>query len=273
MTVAVAQPVPAGRPAQAAVSQPGRLDENTTPGTHDVVARWLLARDDVRHVLDLPCGEGAFAARCLAAGRRVTAGDCEPLCELPGVEFQQLDMNQTLPLPTAGFDAAVSIDGIEHLERPFDFVRECRRVVRPGGWLVISTPNISALRSRWRWLLTGFHNKCKTPLDETRPNPLHHVNMLGFPRLRYMLHREGFVIRRITTNRCKLASWPYVVLAPASYLATWLVFHGEEDDPGQRRRNAEILRQMHTLPVLLGETLIVMAQNVGRPIEKVGGDA
>ena len=211
-------------------------------------------------ILDVPAGEGAFAARCVAAGRDVTAGDCEPLCRVPGVEFERLDMNEPLPFADHGFDAAVSIDGIEHLERPFDFVQQCRRIVRPGGWLVISTPNISSLRSRWRWMLTGFHNKCKSPLDETRPNPLHHVNMLDFPKLRYMLHREGFLIRHVMTNRIKPVAWPYVLAAPISWLATGWVFHSEEHDAAQRRRNAEILRQLHAPSVLLGETLIVMAQ-------------
>ncbi len=261
-SVGVCRPlVDAGRHVISQVQGTVPLDENTTPGTHDVVANWLFAQPDVRHILDVPSGSGAFAARCLAAGKRVIAGDCEPLCSLPEAEFRQLDMNQPLPLDTHSVDAAVCIDGIEHLERPFDFVQQCHRVIRPGGWLVITTPNISALRSRWRWLLTGFHNKCKTPLDETNPNPLHHVNMLDFPKLRYLLHREGFEVCRVTTNRYKAATWPYAMLAPLSYLATRWVFHGEEDDPAQRQRNAQILRQMHSLPVLFGETLIVMARN------------
>ena len=92
-----------------------------------------------------------------------------------------------------------------YIERPFDFVAECRRVVRDDGWLVISTPNISSLRSRWRWLLTGFHNKCKTPLDETRPDPLHHINMLSFPKLRYLLHRNGFSIAEMRRGRSMAA--------------------------------------------------------------------
>ena len=239
------------------------LPENTTPGTHDVVARWLFARDDVQRILDAPAGEGAFAARCLASGRRVTAGDCEPLCGVPGAEFERLDMNERMPFSDGTFDATVCIDGIEHLERPYDFVQECHRVIRPGGWLIITTPNISSLRSRWRWMLTGFHNKCKSPLDETNPNPLHHVNMLDFPKLRYMLHREGFAIRHVTTNRYKTAALPYIAWAPISWLMTWFVFRGEEPDPAQRRRNAEILRQLHTPPILLGETMIVMAERIG----------
>ena len=40
------------------------------------------------------------------------------------------------------------------------------RVLRPGGLFVLSTPNVSSLRSRFRFLLTGGHNRFKLPLDE-----------------------------------------------------------------------------------------------------------
>ncbi len=83
------------------------------------------------------------------------------------------------------------IDGIEHLRRPFDFIAEVRRVLRIGGEVILSTPNISSLRSRLRWLLTGHHHKCPAPLDERNPNPLHHINMISFPELRYLLHSNG----------------------------------------------------------------------------------
>jgi 2-polyprenyl-3-methyl-5-hydroxy-6-metoxy-1,4-benzoquinol methylase len=236
------------------------LIENTSKNTHNVVADLLLNDDDVQRILDIPAGEGAFAQRCLDAGRSVVASDCENLCKVSGVPFEQGNMNEPLPFSDDAFDAVVCIDGIEHIERPFDFVGECRRVVRPGGAIVLSTPNISSLRSRWRWLTTGFHYKCQLPLDETDPNPLHHINMLSFPELRYMLHRADFEITAIAANRCKLVSYLYAPLAPISYLLTrWAL--ASEKDAGQRERNQEILRQLNCWDLLFGETAIVMARN------------
>jgi SAM-dependent methyltransferase len=208
---------------------------------------------------------GAVARRCRDRGLQVVAADCEALCRLEGVENTVADMNRPLPFADGDFDAVVSIEGIEHIERPFDFVRECHRVLRPGGAVVLTTPNISALRSRWRWLLTGFHNKCKSPLDETRPNPLHHINMISFPEIRYMLHTSGFRIADIRTNRIKGASLLYAPLAPLTWLVSRVVLEREEGDPDQRRRNREVLAQMHRRALLFGEIMIVAAEKVAAP--------
>lgn len=235
--------------------------ELTSKHTHAVVARLLAAERHCRVVLDIPCGEGAFLERLRELGLDGRGADIVNRLAPLGVRapFTAADMNAPLPFADAGFDAVVCIDGIEHLERPFDFVRECRRVLRPGGVLIVSTPNISALRSRWRWLLTGFHNKGKVPLDEQAPNPWHHVNLFAFPALRYLLHRHGLRITAVATNRVKPISWLYLPLWPVAALVTALAFRRWEKDPAQRARNAEILRQMLTPAVAFGETMIVKA--------------
>lgn len=236
------------------------LGENAARGIHDAVAAWLFPRLPSGRVLDIPSGEGAFARRCAARGLQAVAADCDALNRAAGVEPVIADMNRPLPFRDGEFDAVVSIEGIEHIERPFDFVRECRRVLKPGGLLAITTPNISALRSRWRWLLTGFHNKCKTPLDETAPNPLHHINMISFPELRYMLHTSGCRITGVTTNRCKAAAWLFAPLVPFTWLASRLVVQKEERDPAQRARSREVVATMHRRELLFGEIMIVLAE-------------
>jgi SAM-dependent methyltransferase len=235
------------------------IKEKTSPNTHKVAAELLFEEANLRRVLDIPCGEGAFAKRLLERGIEVSAADLVDEMKVSGAQFAVCDMNEPLPYRDGEFDAVVCIDGIEHIERPFDFVRECGRVLRGGGILVLSTPNISALRSRWRWLLTGFHNKGKSPLDEGKPSPLHHISMLSFPALRYLLHTNGFRIEAVRANRIKAISWAYAPLVPLAYLVTRHVFHREEKDPGQRERNREILRRMFSRDVLFGETLIVKA--------------
>jgi len=242
------------------VSSPVTIEENTSRNTHNVVESLLIAEADVCKVLDLPCGEGAFSQRLLRRGLSVTAGDCEDIIKVDGASFVRCDMNDSLPFPDGFFDGVVCIDGIEHIERPFDYVREVRRILRPKGIFIVSTPNISALRSRWRWLLTGFHNKGKTPLNEARPTPLHHIGLRSFSDLRYMLHTNGFEITEVRCNRIKTVSWLYAPLVPLAWLATLLVFRREEEDPDQRLRNRDILRQLFSIPVLFGETLILKAR-------------
>lgn len=238
-----------------------QVPENTSKNTHATVLRLLLEEGPrVSKVLDIPCGAGAFTLRLLEKGKEVYAGDVKNLLQIEAPRFFLADMNTRLPFENGYFDAVVSIDGIEHLKRPFDFVAEAARILRKGGVLIISTPNISALRSRWRFLLTGHHNKGKTPLDELRPSPLHHINLMSFPALRYMLHRSGVVIEKIAANRMKLVSLAYGLLVPFVFLTTAWVYEREEKDPRQRARNHEIMKQAFSAPVLFGETIILKAR-------------
>lgn len=234
------------------------IPENAAKNTMPLVASLALRRENTSRVLDIPCGAGAFSQRMLDAGREVHAADIENILQTEGVGFVQADMNGPLPWGDGFFDLVVSIDGIEHLENPFHFVRECRRILRPGGALIVSTPNISAMRSRWRWMMTGHHNKAKSPLDESAPGPLHHINMFSYPRLRYLLHTNGFSIERVETNRVKGASWPYAVLMPFALVATWWEYRREKS-PSQRLANRDIMRTLFSRPVYFGETLIVEA--------------
>lgn len=237
--------------------------ENASPRIHDAVAAWLFARSDVKRVLDVPAGHGAFAARCAARGMQAWAGDVIDHDDPPGVTRSKVDLNGKLPFDDGFFDAVVCIEGIEHLHRPFDFVRECRRVLRKGGVMVMTTPNISALRSRWRYLLTGFHNKAKTPLDERSPNPLHHVYMTSYPMGRYLLHTEGFRVVDVRTNRYKAMALLWAPFAPITWLVTWLTFRHEKGDaPEAWPIHRDVLRTMHTAPVLFGETMILCAEAV-----------
>lgn len=235
------------------------IAENTTHNTHNVVYQLLLENRDCHTVLDIPCGEGAFTHRLLRNNLVVHSSDIENILQCPNPHFKLADMNHPLPYDPDFFDAVVCIDGIEHLERPFDFVRECHRILKPEGQLILSTPNISSLRSRWRWYLTGHHNKCRTPLDECHPNPLHHISMISYPEIRYLLHSNGFQIAAITTNRIKPVNYLYIPWIPVAYLTTHGVYQKHEKDPAQKKRNREILKQMFSSAVLFGETLIVKA--------------
>jgi SAM-dependent methyltransferase len=221
--------------------------------------RSLLRARPRGRLLDAPAGEGAFSRLAKDLSFDVVALELDPSgFRLDDVEVRRGDLDEALPFPDGDFDYVACIDGIEHLENPYHAIREFARVLRPGGELFLTTPNISALRSRARYLFTGFHNKGKTPLAEESPSPLHHINLLAFPALRYALHRHGFRLRVISANRVKAASWPYLVLLPLAAGATRLAFRHEKD-PRQRELNREIRRQMVSWPVAMGETLVLVA--------------
>jgi SAM-dependent methyltransferase len=235
------------------------LRENASPNTHNVVAELISGIPGVKKILDIPCGEGAFTRRMQDRGFEVHSGDRDNFFRVPGGDCIICDMDSSLLYPDGSFDAVACIDGIAHIKRPFDFIAECRRILRPQGCLVISIPNISALRSRGRWFLTGFHNKRKVPPDEERVFKRPIINMMSFDMLRYLLHTGGFSISEIRTNRIKPINWLYAGMVPFSYLATRWAFHRHEKNHNQRVRNRDILRQLFSREVLFGESIIVKA--------------
>ncbi|MCA1831923.1 MAG: class I SAM-dependent methyltransferase [Actinomycetota bacterium] len=97
-------------------------------------------------VLDAGCGEGYGSDILAASARDVVGVDLDEGVvahagrHYPRARFERADL-LALPFPDASFDAVVSLQVIEHLSGPRDFVAECARVLRPGGRLIMSTPN------------------------------------------------------------------------------------------------------------------------------------
>jgi SAM-dependent methyltransferase len=113
---------------------------------HQVVYQRLATLCVGRDVLEAGCGEGYGADLIAGSARRVVAVDYDEAAvahvrgRYPRVEVMQANLAE-LPLPDASMDVVVNFQVIEHLWDQGQFVRECARVLRPSGLLLISTPN------------------------------------------------------------------------------------------------------------------------------------
>lgn len=211
-------------------------------------------------VLDAPCGAGALSLALGRAGLDVTALDLDPAARaLLADRLVVADLNAPLPFPDARFDLVVSTEGIEHLENAFGFLRESRRVLRPSGRLVLTTPNTLSLRSRVRFFGSGFYHTDPRPLDESRRRPLHHIGLRTFPELRYMLHTSGFRLEHVAGTHVKPVSYLYAPLATWMWLYTRIALR-KEKNADQRARNREILGVLFSPGVLFGENLLLRAR-------------
>lgn len=113
--------------------------------------RYLFAQGyvDGLRVLDAACGEG-YGSHILSARARAVVGiDVSPqavaharrrYAETSNLAFSEGRCDR-LEFPDASFDAVVSFETIEHLAEQVETLAEFRRVLRPGGLLIISTPN------------------------------------------------------------------------------------------------------------------------------------
>jgi 2-polyprenyl-3-methyl-5-hydroxy-6-metoxy-1,4-benzoquinol methylase len=115
---------------------------------HALVARLLAARHASGTLADIGCGTGDLTRALNGRFGAITSVDAVRYDGLPPhVTFLQADLDK-LPLPIAdrSVDVAAAVEVIEHLENPRAFVRELVRITRPGGWVVLTTPNqLSAL--------------------------------------------------------------------------------------------------------------------------------
>jgi 2-polyprenyl-3-methyl-5-hydroxy-6-metoxy-1,4-benzoquinol methylase len=214
-------------------------------------------------VLDAPCGGSpALTLALIERGFGAVGADVDQEAETQlGKAFQRVNLDEPLPWQDQAFDAVFSTEGIEHLENHFSFLREVCRILKPGGLLILTTPNITALRSRVRFFGSGFFGRDSRPLDEASRHPLHHIGLATFPELRYELHMSGFRLIDLRHTHVKPISYFYAIYAPWMWLYTSVAFR-KEKDPVQRARNKEILATLLSPSVLFGECLMLIAKKV-----------
>ena len=212
-------------------------------------------------ILDAPCGGNASLTLALKERGFDAIGadiDAEAAIRL-GKDFVKANLDATLPWPDQTFDVVISTEGIEHLENHYLFLRELYRILKPGGTLVLTTPNITAMRSRVRFLGSGFFGRDARPLNEAARHPLHHIGLATFSELRYELHVSGFQIKEARHTHVKPISYLYAIYVPFIWLYTLVAFR-KEKDPKQRERNSEIRAALLSYSLLFGECLMLVAE-------------
>jgi SAM-dependent methyltransferase len=110
----------------------------------------LEAANDPVGLIDLGCDDGSLTVQWAT---RVRAGDVHgveiveeraQIAEERGVSVTRADLNSPLPLADESFDVVCSNQVIEHLRDTDLFVAEIRRILRPGGYAVVSTENLAS---------------------------------------------------------------------------------------------------------------------------------
>jgi SAM-dependent methyltransferase len=152
---------------------PGIPDENYWFRRHEAAYLALRSHCAGAVVLEAGCGEG-YGADLLARDAKLVVGmDYDALTArhiattYPTVAAVRGNL-AALPLRTATMDVVVTLQVIEHLWDQAGFLHECRRVLRPGGRLLISTPNRITFSPGQENPLNPFHAKEFSPseLDE-----------------------------------------------------------------------------------------------------------
>jgi 2-polyprenyl-3-methyl-5-hydroxy-6-metoxy-1,4-benzoquinol methylase len=127
---------------------------------YSAIERVIAAKNLKGAVLDYGAGVGDLTRRLVELNRfsSVSAADIMPVpAGLDGVKWIEQDLNEPLPNHDGSFDVVIAAEVIEHLENPRFTLRELFRLLRPGGIVIVSTPNNESWRSLVALLVRGHY--------------------------------------------------------------------------------------------------------------------
>jgi 2-polyprenyl-3-methyl-5-hydroxy-6-metoxy-1,4-benzoquinol methylase len=209
--------------------------------SHSIILQWL-GEGRGRRVLDVGAADGIVSRRLTERGWRVTGIEGDPALAQAGARHCErmitANLDREIPQVVGPFDAIVYGDVLEHLTDPLRVLVELDRSLAPGGFAIISVPNIAHLYIRLLLLFGRFDYIDRGILDNT------HLRFFTSRSLKALIADAGLTIERFTATPAPL----YQIL-PAAWHQRWVaVTHAI---------NAVIAR---TLPRLLGYQLIVQVR-------------
>jgi SAM-dependent methyltransferase len=151
---------------------PGVPAENYWFRRHEIAYRFARAHVERRRVLEVGCGEGYGTALLAGAAAQVVGVDYDALtvahaaARYPQAAFVRGNL-AALPIASRSVDLLATLQVIEHVWNHGEFVAECLRVLRPGGRLLVTTPNRLTFSPGLDAPLNPFHTKEFTAAELT----------------------------------------------------------------------------------------------------------
>ncbi|OGA34630.1 MAG: hypothetical protein A2W81_02580 [Betaproteobacteria bacterium RIFCSPLOWO2_12_61_14] len=160
----------------------------------DQIAILLGQPPEKIRLLDVGCSSGAFLHAAVKLGFRAEGVEPAPkaaaTAQAAGLKVHQ-GLLQEAGYADGQFDAITLFEVIEHLQHPQELLQECRRILRPGGILLVGTGNagswsMAAMGARWEYLHIARHGG--------------HVSFFNLGSLASLAQRSGFSVAAVRTR-------------------------------------------------------------------------
>ena len=171
--------------------------------------RRLLIGATAGRVLDVGCGDGDTAGLWLKqlgreyVGVDVSASAVKRACAA-GLDARLIDDAAALPFDSNSFDSVVCIEVLEHLLFPNLAAAEILRVLKPGGTLFATCPNVMFWRRRIDGLFFGRWHPYGDELSLEEPWRDPHIRFFTATALDRMLCKVGFDDVKVSGHECTL---------------------------------------------------------------------
>jgi SAM-dependent methyltransferase len=189
----------------------------TMPGIHErfhVFFRKYAAEFGKPKILEIGAGHGAFTERLYRDGYEVSACDLFPeLFYLKEVECRKADLTGKLPYDPDSFDIIVAVEVMEHIHDHQNIFLESSRILKKNGLFLFSTPNILSLKSRFRFLFSGFFYAFK-PIDHKTNDGLQHISSLTADQYVNLGLNNGFRDYEFSIDKQQSTSRIYLFMLP-----------------------------------------------------------
>ena len=216
-----------------------------------------------QRLLDVSCKEGEILQILRSRGFVLRGTNFEASGpSLDGIPIDYgVDLRQPLPYDDASFDVLLLVEVIEHLENHRLALTELARILKPGGLLIMTTPNIMRLNSRLHFFLSGYHKTKRRfiPFDTPLENAHRFHNYpIDLPILYYLGKQNGLEIERLGHSKVKGYSrllWAVFGLPIAAY--TWYTLQLREKNPRQQQENLRLQSWLVHPRVMMEDNLVV----------------
>ena len=167
-----------------------------TEGLHEVVLGLIPRAEKPGVILNLGCEDFHQKNFDFPSNYEVYNCDIDP--DKSGApNFTLWDLNLSpYPYPDEFADVVLSVEVLEHLESPWLHLREIKRILKPGGVLILTTPNIMCERSRRLFMERGEFVWFERGNVFRDPPHTAHINPIPRWELEYICMRLGLEVER-----------------------------------------------------------------------------